>query len=479
MKPTNDSSTHNKEKITMKFKKYLPWIAFALVSACSPKMSRSHLNVTPLDCGSLESISTRRLTIETLHYRYGQNQATCNEAWTHITTLTEIDLTGAGISDLSPLSAMTELRTLKLGNNKISDFSGIARLAGLTTLELGANAITDIKPLDVMGNLTTLGLSGNKIVDISRLAGLTQLTSLYLTSNKINDFSALSGLTNLQNLLLGETHIAELSPLSGLVNLTTLMLEDNKINDISPLSGLTKLQYFSLDGNQITSIPRLDTLTSLTSLDLHHNKITDISRLDRLTTLKSLSLDDNQITDLSPLGPLTLLEFLGLSSNRISYVGALRNLSHLTSLTLKDNPIASPVQDLVENFRPLRSLLDLQHFDFGLNILTDETTYEASYAILPDYTDADEVIHTRKFMCSSGLVFRNIEQRDLTDSNVKYFCPTVISPSPYLNGNCDVTVKSQWIGIGLKLNYTYHLTCNSVDKGEHTLEQIRSGAALN
>ena len=477
MKPTNDSSTNNKEKITMKFKKYLPWIAFALASACSPKMSRSHLTETPLDCGSFESIPTRRLTIEALHDRYARNLATCSEAWTHITMLIEIDLTGAGISDLDPLSAMTQLKTLKLGTNKISDFSGIARLAGLTTLELGNNQITDIRPLDVMENLTTLDLSGNKIVDIRLLAHLRQLTDLNLAGNKIGDVSPLAGLTQLTSLSLTSNNIADFSALSGLVNLTTLTLEDNKITDISPLSGLTKLQSLFLRGNQITSIPRLDSLISLTSLDLQYNKITDISRLDRLTTLKSLVLNNNQITDLSPLGPLTLLEFLGLSSNRISYVGALRNLNHLAGLTLKENPIASSVQDRVENFRPLRSLLDLQHFDFGLNILTDETTYEASYPILADYTDADEVIHTRKFMCDSGLVFRNIVQDDLTDSNVKYYCPTVIGPSPYLLRNCDVTVKSQFIE--LKINYTYHLTCNSVDKGEHTLEQIRSGAALN
>ena len=75
-------------------------------------------------------------------------------------------------------------------------------LESLTSLDLEDNNISDISPLTGLTNLEELGLDGNEISDISPLSGLTNLEMLGLDGNEISDISPLSGLTNLEELWL-------------------------------------------------------------------------------------------------------------------------------------------------------------------------------------------------------------------------------------------------------------------------------------
>ena len=138
--------------------------------------------------------------------------------------VTKLSLIGLGISDLSPLAALTNLRKLSLHQNQISDLS----------------------PLSALTNLTILLLYGNKISDLSPLATLTNLTQLDLDLNQIRDLSPLSALTNLKNLELRNNQISDLSPLAALTNLTWLALSNNQIRDLSPLAALTKLRTLKI-----------------------------------------------------------------------------------------------------------------------------------------------------------------------------------------------------------------------------------------
>ena len=154
-------------------------------------------------------------------------------------------------------------------------------MATLTNLDASEVGISNLTGLELAANLTGLNLEGNKILDISALAGLTNLTSLSLNDNMLSDISALSGLTNLTVLDLGDNPILDISALVGLTNLTDLSLSYNLILDISTLAGLTNLTNLSLSYN--------------------YNPVSDISALAGLTNLMELRLRKNDITDLSPL----------------------------------------------------------------------------------------------------------------------------------------------------------------------------------
>ncbi|MFP4122225.1 leucine-rich repeat domain-containing protein [Coleofasciculus sp.] len=142
----------------------------------------------------------------------------------------EVLLEEAGTSDCKQADENLSSRTeLFLYDNKITDVSPLSGLTNLTVLYLHYNQITDVSALSGLTNLRRLNLSSNQITDISPLSGLTNLTGLDLSSNKIIDITPLSGLTNLRRLGLIQNQITDVRSLSGLTNLTLLDLRDNPI----------------------------------------------------------------------------------------------------------------------------------------------------------------------------------------------------------------------------------------------------------
>ena len=204
-------------------------------------------------------------------------------------TLTSLEATDQGIRDLTGLEFATNLTGLNLGPELV-DNSWV-----------NSNAISNLSPLSGLTNLTTLWLDFNNIADLSPLSGLTNLTELRLDANNISDVSPLSGLTNLTTLDLSGNSLTDVSPLSGLTNLIWLNLISNNITDVSPLSGLTNLTTLWLDFNNIADLSPLSGLTNLTELGLDSNSLTDVSPLSGLTNLRGLWLATNSISDLAPL----------------------------------------------------------------------------------------------------------------------------------------------------------------------------------
>jgi len=188
---------------------------------------------------------------------------------------------------------------LSLDFNQISDISPLSGMTNLTSLSLDSNQISDISLFSGMTNLTDLSLDFNQISDISPLSGMINFTSLSLDSNQISDISLLSGMTNLINLSLGYNQISDISPLLGMTNLTSLYLSSIQISDISLLSGMTNLINLSLDSNQISDISPLLGMTNLEALFLNYNHISDISVLSGMTNLVWLHLDSNQLNTLA------------------------------------------------------------------------------------------------------------------------------------------------------------------------------------
>ena len=246
-------------------------------------------------------------------------------------TLTRLDAPNKGIRSLTGLEHATNLQVLDLGlvrvndewvnSNAISNLSPLSNLTNLTWLSLTSNSVSSISVLSNLTNLTGLHLGDNSVSSISALSNLTNLTSLNLWGNSISDISALSTLTNLTVLDLWGNSISDISALSTLTNLTWLGLYNNSISDISALSNLTNLTWLYLYNNSISDISALSTLTNLTGLGLGGNSISDISALSTLTNLTGLSLDYNSISDISPLVANTGLgrgDEVNLRSNPLS-----------------------------------------------------------------------------------------------------------------------------------------------------------------
>jgi len=301
--------------------------------------------------------------------------------------VTELDLSGRELSDITALSDCAALTKLDLSHNKISDLTPLAGLKELTWLSLWDNRIEDIRPLLTLPKLSYLDLDQNRLTDIGTLGELYTLEELWLSGNRPLSFEPLRNLSKLRRLGLNDTGFgdADLEIIKGLTALTELDLEDN---EAFTAAGLEELQnalpnctvkhsplYFTVTlGSQVftsdmreiraesvgvTSLQGLEKFSLLNSLILNGNSISELSPLSELSGLETLELSGNAITDVSPLKKLTALKRLTLNKNRISDISALSELRELTVLNLEGNQISDPT--------PIYALTKLRTLYIGKN----------------------------------------------------------------------------------------------------------------
>ena len=201
--------------------------------------------------------------------------------------LTHFDDKYGNIRDITGLEHATYLEHLDLESCEILDlkpFEKLTTLEHLRVLKLDRNdpELTDITPLSYLTQLTYLDLNGNAISDIIPLANLTQLTYLDLGRNDVSDITSLANLIQLQYLDLRNNHISDIIPLANLTRLTYLDLGRNAISDITSLANLIQLQYLDLRNNHISDIIPLANLIQLETLILTNNILVDFTAVGNL-----------------------------------------------------------------------------------------------------------------------------------------------------------------------------------------------------
>lgn len=110
---------------------------------------------------------------------------------TVLSTATELDLSGCGISDISGIQQLPYLETLSLSKNSISNiyiFQYTQSRNTLKTLDLSDNEISDTTPLSSLQCIETLDLRNNPISSLQPLMMLSSLKTLYLGGNQLEDY---------------------------------------------------------------------------------------------------------------------------------------------------------------------------------------------------------------------------------------------------------------------------------------------------
>ena len=200
---------------------------------------------------------------------------------------------------------------------RLSDITPLSSLTNLTNLNLYNNDLSDIAPLSGLTNLTWLRLSSNELSDITPLSGLTNLTSESLQQRVIGYHASIRFDESDMNLSLYNNDLSDITPLSGLTNLTMAESLQQRVIGYHSLSGLTNCEVESLQ-QRFIGYHAPTGLTNLTNLNLNNNALSDISALAGLTNLENLSLENNQVSDVSALVGLTNLRLLYLTNNQVS-----------------------------------------------------------------------------------------------------------------------------------------------------------------
>ena len=164
---------------------------------------------------------------------------------TNYKNINRIDLSNNNISDLTDFdkwmemlaqnrNAKPKLTELNISGNHITDLTPIGQITTLTILNVGSNNISDIQPITSLKGLENLDVSHNKIENISVLKELTNLKTLNLASNKIKDTSSLANLS-LYNINISNNRIESLDDIEGMDSLNILKAGTNKITTIEPI----------------------------------------------------------------------------------------------------------------------------------------------------------------------------------------------------------------------------------------------------
>jgi hypothetical protein len=196
-------------------------------------------------------------------------------------------------TNFTPILEFKNLKTLKI-NNYMTDISGITVLSQhekLSELFLWSKNVTDISPLSALVNLRFLSVDViNTHTDASELLPLINLETLVFTATSSETIRNISKLTWLKELYLDlDNENLDISQVKNLINLELLEMygPPNKTFEFN-ISWMNQLKY-------------------LKELKLVHFKITDVSPLLKLPNIKIIdvmwcSISDENIALLKKTG---------------------------------------------------------------------------------------------------------------------------------------------------------------------------------
>ena len=221
--------------------------------------------------------------------------------------LTEIDTSGDGSLSDTEIATVTMINVSSEG---ITDLTGIEHFTALTDLYCSSNQLTT---LDVSGNtqLTSLDCSSNQLtaLDVSKN---TNLTALDCSSNNLTKLDV-SGCTALKRLFCDGNQLTELN-VSSNTELTSLYCFNNNLTALD-VSKNTALQRLDCSGNNLTKLD-VSGCADLKTLYCSNNALTALN-VSGYRNLRTLHCSDNALTALNVSG-CTNLRALDCSNNALT-----------------------------------------------------------------------------------------------------------------------------------------------------------------
>lgn len=213
---------------------------------------------------------------------------------------------GSGFRALRQIIALESLNVS--GNYLITDLYPVSQLSELKTLDISNTMVSDLFPARNLTKLLSLNISGTGIADLEPIRYNTKIRELYLDSTLVSSLEPVSNFDSLKTLHLSGSLVSDLSPVRGMAQLTDLRAENTPVEDLTPVADLPALAILNISGTQVKSLEAIQYLISLSRISFNNTAIQDLAALSNLTNLQIIEANQSQITDLSPLGEITALE---------------------------------------------------------------------------------------------------------------------------------------------------------------------------
>lgn len=236
--------------------------------------------------------------------------------------LDSLDISGTGVSDLSPLTA--KLYRIKFDNTAISDVSPLTYLSDIWEISGRNTAVTNIDALAELESLEELDFSGCAIKQVSATFKSLRLSQIRFADCGITDLSGFTDVTRLFEL--------DVSGNPELEDMSWLNVQNRE-----------KLRYLYLNhtGLDADDIAFVAACPQLQKLNISGISVGDLNLCKRLPELKVLYAVKCGLKDIGGLKDCAKMETLGLGYNEIMAVDVLKGMEALREADLSFNKVKS------------------------------------------------------------------------------------------------------------------------------------------
>jgi Leucine-rich repeat (LRR) protein len=123
------------------------------------------------------------------------------------------------IRKLEPLTVFLQLIELAISNTMVSDISPITSLSNLTKLEISSSPIGSIERITGLSQLKHLSIENTSVEDVEPVYQLRNLISLNISGTQVKKLKGIESLQHLEVLSINNTNIKNLKPVEELRNL--------------------------------------------------------------------------------------------------------------------------------------------------------------------------------------------------------------------------------------------------------------------
>lgn len=213
-----------------------------------------------------------------------------------ITKITEVNVSGNyEITDLTPLSELTEIRSLDCSKTNVADIMPIRNHNKIKELNISDTKVTDISNLKYANIVQNFKADNIRIKDISIVSFFKDLNNLSMSNTDVENISSLAGCLNLTSLNISGTKVSDLTPLANLSKLYDLDISNTAVTDISSLQNLINLHFLNIDGAQITDLSEITGLEKLNEINFSNTKVSDLMPLNKMSRLNRIYCDNSLV----------------------------------------------------------------------------------------------------------------------------------------------------------------------------------------
>ncbi len=211
--------------------------------------------------------------------------------------LEKLKLSSSVTTDVKGIANFTHLKRLELWANKraLTDYTPLNKLKNLEELELSVLGLTDLSFIDDMPELKKITTFHSPITSLAGVSNAPNLEYLELQRGKVAKIEHLDMNSRLKTLILNGHQLTKIEGLTSLKKLSTLDLSLNKIKKIEGLDNNLCLEKLMIGGNPIKTLDNVYHLPILSELGLNRTKISEFPKWQQLKRLHTMPIGKKQL----------------------------------------------------------------------------------------------------------------------------------------------------------------------------------------